>query len=91
VVRRRWGTVFAAFLILFLAEETWGTLLLMDPAAQLRQADLITALLGLGLLVVDAALPVPSSPVTRISTTTRRGRSRHCANSLHREFLPIYK
>ena len=43
----------------------------MDPAAQVRQTDLITALLGMGLLVVDAALPVPSSPVTRIPTTTK--------------------
>jgi hypothetical protein len=34
----------------------------VDPAAQVRQADLITALLGVGLLVVAAALPVPSSP-----------------------------
>jgi len=86
------GTIFAAFLLLFLAGETWGTPLLMDPAAQLRQADLITLLLGVGLLVVDAALPVPSSPVTRIPTTTKaRPLTPRCELSLHRKFLPIYK
>ncbi|MCD6029608.1 MAG: hypothetical protein K0S78_1782 [Thermomicrobiales bacterium] len=57
------GTVFAAFLILFLIGEAWQAPLLTDPAAQLQQADLLTALLGVGLLVVDAVLPVPASLV----------------------------
>jgi uncharacterized membrane protein YdjX (TVP38/TMEM64 family) len=57
------GTVFVAFLILFLIGEAWQLPFLADPATQLRQADLLTALLGVGLLMADAALPVPSSLV----------------------------
>ena len=55
-------TVFAVFLILFLIGEAWQALL-ADPAAQLRQANPLTALVGVGLLVADAALPVPASMV----------------------------
>lgn len=57
------GSVLAAFLILFLIGEAWKAPLLTDPAAQLRQADLFTAIVGVGLLVVDAVLPVPASLV----------------------------
>jgi uncharacterized membrane protein YdjX (TVP38/TMEM64 family) len=57
------GTVFGVFLILFLIGEAWQAPLLTDPETQLRQADLLTGLLGVGLLVVDAALPVPASLV----------------------------
>jgi uncharacterized membrane protein YdjX (TVP38/TMEM64 family) len=57
------GTIFVAFLILFLIGEAWRLPFLADPATQLRQADLLTALLGVGLLMADAALPVPSSLV----------------------------
>lgn len=57
------GTTFSIFLLLFGLGEAWSLPLLSDPAAHLRQANVPTALLGVGLLVVDAALPVPSSLV----------------------------
>ena len=57
------ATVFAVLLLLFVIGEVWPAPLLIDPAAELRQANPLTALVGVGLLVVDAALPVPASVV----------------------------
>lgn len=57
------GAVLAAFLALFLVGDTWGASLLADPALRLRHADVPTALVGVGLLVADAVLPVPASLV----------------------------
>jgi uncharacterized membrane protein YdjX (TVP38/TMEM64 family) len=57
------ATVFAVLLLLFLLGDAWQAPLLTDPAAQLRRADPLTALLGVALLVVDAVLPVPASLV----------------------------
>jgi uncharacterized membrane protein YdjX (TVP38/TMEM64 family) len=57
------AAVFAVLLLLFLAAETWSVPLLRDPAAWLEQASPLTALLGVGMLVADAALPIPASLV----------------------------
>jgi len=57
------GLVFAAFLVLFLLGEVVGVPLLTDPSPWLHEANLLTALMGVGLLVVDAVLPVPASLV----------------------------
>lgn len=57
------GAVFAALLLLFLFGDASGAALLTDPTPQLRQADVPAALLGVGLLLADALLPVPSSLV----------------------------
>jgi uncharacterized membrane protein YdjX (TVP38/TMEM64 family) len=57
------GLVFAAFFMLFLLVE-WGNVpLLADPSPWMREAGLPAALLGVGFLVTDAVLPVPSSMV----------------------------
>jgi uncharacterized membrane protein YdjX (TVP38/TMEM64 family) len=57
------GATLAFFLLLFLAFEALGVPLLDDPAPWLAQGGLPTALLGVGLLLVDVALPVPSNVV----------------------------
>jgi uncharacterized membrane protein YdjX (TVP38/TMEM64 family) len=57
------GAVFALFLVLFLLAEAWGVPLLADPLPQVRSAGVAGALLGVGLLMADVALPVPSSLV----------------------------
>lgn len=55
--------MFALFLALFLLAEVWGVPFLSDPAPQVRGAGVAGALLGVGLLVADVVLPVPSSLV----------------------------
>jgi uncharacterized membrane protein YdjX (TVP38/TMEM64 family) len=57
------AATFAVFLLSFLIGEFWRAPWLTDPAAQFRRADLMTALLGVELLVADAALPTPASLV----------------------------
>lgn len=65
-MRRYWAIVGALvmfFLILFLGVEALGVPLLTDPAPLLREGGAAAGLLGVGLLVVDVLLPVPSSLV----------------------------
>ena len=57
------AAVFALFLALFLIARAWNVPVLADPTPQLRQAGVPAAFLGVGLLLVDALLPVPSSLV----------------------------
>jgi uncharacterized membrane protein YdjX (TVP38/TMEM64 family) len=57
------GAVFTAFFLIFIIGEVSGGPVLTDPSPWLRQASVPAALLGVGLLVVDAVLPVPSSLV----------------------------
>jgi uncharacterized membrane protein YdjX (TVP38/TMEM64 family) len=54
---------FLILLILFLLSEALGIPLLTDPAPGLEWSGVLGALGGVGLLVVDVALPVPSSLV----------------------------
>lgn len=64
---RHYAAVTAAllvgFLALFAVVEAAGVPLLTDPGRQLDQPGPATAALGVGLLVADAVLPVPSSVV----------------------------
>ncbi len=53
----------ALFLALFLLVERLGVPLLTDPAPWMGRADTLAALLGVSLLALDVALPVPSSLV----------------------------
>ncbi len=65
-MKRYWvitGLMLGAFLFLFLLVEALDVPLLTDPAPWLEGAGVVAALLGVGLLVVDVALPVPSSLV----------------------------
>jgi uncharacterized membrane protein YdjX (TVP38/TMEM64 family) len=58
------GIIFTAFSVIFLlVGEVGGVPLLADPSPWLRQPDGTAALVGAGLLVIDAVLPVPSSLV----------------------------
>lgn len=58
------GVVMAFFLLLFLAVEALGVPLLADPTPWMKQGGgLAAAVLGMGLLVADVVLPVPSSLV----------------------------
>lgn len=57
------ATLLVLFLVAFLAVEALGVPLLTDPTPRLREAGLAAAAVGVGLLVVDVALPVPSSAV----------------------------
>jgi uncharacterized membrane protein YdjX (TVP38/TMEM64 family) len=57
------GAILALFLLLFLAIEALGVPLLDDPTPWLAQGGLLAALLGVGLLLVDVVLPVPSNVV----------------------------
>lgn len=57
------AVVFAAFTLIFIITEAGGVPLLADPWPWLRHGDPPAALIGVGLLVVDAVLPVPSSLV----------------------------
>ncbi len=63
----RYGSIIAAilacFLILFLLVEALGVPLLTEPTPWLEGGGVVAALLGVGLLVIDVALPVPSSLV----------------------------
>jgi uncharacterized membrane protein YdjX (TVP38/TMEM64 family) len=55
--------LFLILLILFLLSEALGIPLLTDPTPVLERGGVLGALVGVGLLVVDVALPVPSSLV----------------------------
>lgn len=51
------------FLLLFFIVEALGIPLLSDPTAWLKKGGVLAACLGVGLLIVDVLLPVPSSLV----------------------------
>jgi uncharacterized membrane protein YdjX (TVP38/TMEM64 family) len=53
----------AVLLVVFVAVERAGVPLLVDPRPWLRTVSVLAALIGVGLLVADAVLPVPSSVV----------------------------
>ncbi len=65
-MKRYWmlvGAMLAFFLLLFLLVEWLQVPLLTDPSRWLDRGGLIAALLGMGLLIADVVLPVPSSLV----------------------------
>lgn len=65
-MKRYWIITFSLlifFLILFLIVEAFGVPILSDPAPMLKQPGPVAALVGVGLLVADVVLPVPSSLV----------------------------
>jgi uncharacterized membrane protein YdjX (TVP38/TMEM64 family) len=53
----------AAALLLFAVVEAAGVPLLTDPVPAMREAGALAAVIGVGLLVADVALPAPSSLV----------------------------
>lgn len=55
--------VAAFFLVFFLAVEALGVPLLADPTPWMRRGGVVAAAVGVGLLVADVLLPVPSSLV----------------------------
>lgn len=57
------GGVLAFFLSLFLLIEALGIPLLVEPTPWLSRGGVLAAALGVGLLVADVLLPVPSSVV----------------------------
>lgn len=57
------GLLMAFFLLLFLIVEALGVPVLTDPLPWMRRGSLLVALLGVGLLIADVLLPVPSSLV----------------------------
>lgn len=57
------GGLLAFFLGLFFVVEALGVPLLVDPGPWLNRGGLMAAVLGVGLLVADVLLPVPSSLV----------------------------
>lgn len=57
------SAILALFLLLFLFVEALGIPLLVDPTPWLNQRSAWAAALGVGLLVADVLLPVPSSLV----------------------------
>src|SRR3712207_5791269 len=57
------ATVAGVVLLLFAVVAASGLPLLVDPVPAMRGAGWIAALIGVGLLVGDVALPVPSSAV----------------------------
>lgn len=57
------GGMLAFFLCLFLLVEALGVPLLVDPSPWLNRGGAAAAALGVGLLVADVLLPVPSSLV----------------------------
>ena len=65
-MRRYWifvASILTFLLVLFLLVEALGVPLLTDPSPYLERGGVFVALVGVGLLVVDVALPVPSSLV----------------------------
>lgn len=65
-LRRYWmvvGLLMFVFTILFVVVEALGVPLLSDPAPWLDQGGVPAAVLGVGLLIADVFLPVPSSLV----------------------------
>lgn len=57
------GGLAAALLVVFLVVEWAEVPLLVDPGPSLHTVSLLAAVIGVGLLVCDAVLPVPSSVV----------------------------
>lgn len=57
------GVIFAFFLVLFFVVEALGVPLLTDPMPWMRHAGFLAAAVGVGLLIADVVLPVPSSLV----------------------------
>lgn len=57
------GVMIASFLLLFIVVEALGVPLLTDPTPWMGRGGLLAASLGVGLLVADVLLPVPSSLV----------------------------
>ena len=57
------GVMIAFFLFLFFVTEALGLPLLTDPTPWLSRGNALAALVGVGLLVADVVLPVPSSLV----------------------------
>ena len=51
------------FLVLFLIVEALGVPLLTDPTPWMKHGGVLAAALGVGLLIADVLLPVPSSLV----------------------------
>jgi uncharacterized membrane protein YdjX (TVP38/TMEM64 family) len=65
-IRRYWlltGAMVGTFLILFGVVEGLGVPLLTNPSAWLDRRGAVAAVVGVGLLVADVFLPVPSSVV----------------------------
>src|SRR5215210_3591503 len=56
-------TLIGLFLILFLIVEALQIPILTDPSDELKRGGLVAAMIGVGLLIADVALPVPSSIV----------------------------
>lgn len=57
------GALLAFFLLLFFLVEVLKVPLLTDPSPWLKQRGALAAVIGVGLLLVDVFLPVPSSVV----------------------------
>ena len=57
------GGMLAFFLCLFFLVEALGVPLLVDPTPWLNRGGVLAAALGMGLLIADVVLPVPSSLV----------------------------
>ncbi len=57
------GVILAFFLILFLIVEALGVPLLTDPTPWMKHGGILAAIVGVGLLIADVMLPVPSSLV----------------------------
>jgi uncharacterized membrane protein YdjX (TVP38/TMEM64 family) len=57
------AALMAVFIVLFFIVEALGVPLLSDPTPWMKHGGLLAALLGVGLLVADVLLPVPSSLV----------------------------
>src|SRR2546429_2592444 len=53
----------AFFLLVFLGVEALGVPLLTDPTPWMKHGGVLVAALGVGLLIADVLLPVPSSLV----------------------------
>ncbi|MCA1568363.1 MAG: VTT domain-containing protein [Acidobacteria bacterium] len=57
------GGMLAFFLLLFIVVEALSVPLLTDPTPWLQRRGVLAATVGVGLLVADVLLPVPSIPV----------------------------
>jgi uncharacterized membrane protein YdjX (TVP38/TMEM64 family) len=57
------AAMLAFFLLLFLAVEALGLPLLKDPTPWMKHGGMLAASVGVGLLIADVLLPVPSSLV----------------------------
>ena len=57
------AALIASFTIIFLIVEALGISLLSDPTPWMKNGGIVAAVLGVGLLIADVLLPVPSSLV----------------------------